>query len=249
MRKSHARDEGTLANLRHVGTSGESFGGDDLGAAPVGERLAGHARCELDRPAPQAADACRAGETQAQRGLAIDDVLIGVGIGVAVVGGTRIGGGARGSNEALEVLDAVSGREIQPVTLVGRGRDAADGARLRPRDVGAVERCSDRRQRIETLCQPRRGLDRARGDAETLACVVREPHEPETAVRAPAQQEVSDRSELDVGLPRDAHTLGHELPLQVDVDSGAPHEPLRRARRNPGASERLASTSCSPRPS
>ena len=209
------------------------------------------------------ADACRAGETQAQRGLGIDDVLIGVGIGVAVVGGTRIGGGARGSNEALEVLDAVSGREIQPVTLVGRGRDAADGARLRPRDVGAVERCSDRRQRIETLCQPRRGLDRARGDAETLACVVREPHEPETAVRAPAQQEVSDRSELparggcglrrdaelDVGLPRDAHTLGHELPLQVDVDSGAPHEPLRRARRNPGASERLASTSCSPRPS
>src|SRR5438445_659118 len=156
MRKSHARDEGTLANLRHVGTSGESFGGDDLGAAPVGERLAGHARCELDRPAPQAADACRAGETQAQRGLAIDDVLIGVGIGVAVVGGTRIGGGARGSNEALEVLDAVARRTSRSAGRGGtqghpNGWRARRARRDHPEeDIGTICECEIYRNVLES---------------------------------------------------------------------------------------------------
>src|SRR6266404_1830412 len=215
----HRRDERTVGDDDVRWTSGEALGGDDLGCLPIGERRAGHARSELARAAPEGAHPSRAGETPVDGGLAVDLAAVGVG---------RRGDVARrcgGIGDAPELFDRVVTREGAPaMRVVGRSAPA-DQPRLRPRDLGAIERGGHGGQGVEALGHPRRLLHVSPGDAETLAGIVGDANEPEPSIQLIAQEDARSVAELAAAHRLDA-TAELELAIELVGEAGALRQAL-----------------------
>lgn len=142
-------------------------------------RLPCHPARQLTGVAPEDAHTTRTGDAQHDRRLAVDELALWIGergltASVAVLADHRVEG-----------FDRAAARPAQPHVLIGAGRDPRQQADLRPRELSGMERGRDPGQIRETRRHPGRALERPRRDPETLARVVGEPHEPETAA-APA---------------------------------------------------------------
>ncbi len=179
-----------VAHRRAARRARGGLGGDDLGGAPVGQRLAGGARRELEGAAPERADAGRADEAPAHRGLAVDLVRIAVRIGGNAV---RVPG-AR--DQAFQRVDGRSPGDREPLFFVGGDGHRADRARRSPRELRAVVGGGHGRKLVEARRQPRGALQRSRRHAEALARIVAQPNEPEPAVRPAAHERARRTAEL-----------------------------------------------------
>ena len=153
-------------------------------------------------------------------------------VGVSGVGIRGVGGVAtRRCDRALELVDGGIARTSQPLVLIAWAGDGADGAHLRPREVGAVEGIGDAWKSVEAVCDPRGILQRACGKADALACVVAEPDESDATVGAASKNLARDNPELvtgrgfhpardpqlDVDVAREAGALGEQRSLALGV--------------------------------
>jgi hypothetical protein len=135
--------------------------------------------------APEDAQATRTGDAQHDGRLTVDELAFGIGARIGERNSTA--SVAVLADQRFEDLDRAVSRPDEPQVLIVAAGNPGEQTDLCPRELSGVESLSDPRQSGEPRRHPGRALERPRRDSETLARVVGETHEPETAV-APAAQ-------------------------------------------------------------